>query len=139
MLEDCLIWGRKHTHVELGAEVLAGRQSHSKSGAELGQPRQPQRVKHTSSSTSVPTERHASDNVLAEVSLARGRVWTLPLGAPSLESPPLEAQAAWKGCAGLSVSPVSHVGPSQSRQRHCGGLAGSAGGPDAEQAGRRAG
>lgn len=60
--------GGKHTHVELGAEVLAGRQSHSKSGAELSQPRQPQRVKHTSSSTSVPTERHTSDNMLAEVS-----------------------------------------------------------------------
>lgn len=107
--------------------------------AELGQPRQPQRVKNTSSSTSVPTERHASDNVLAEISLSRGCVWTLALDVPSLGSPPLKAQDAWKGCASLSLSPVSQVGPSQTRQRHCRGLTGSAGSHDAEQAGRRAG
>ena len=36
-----LDWGEKHTHVELGAEVLAGRQSHSKSGLSWANPGSP--------------------------------------------------------------------------------------------------
>lgn len=125
----------KHTHVELGAEVLAGRQSHNKSGlspqANPGSPRVKALLLH-----SVPTERHASDNILAEVSSqgpCLGSHWV-----PSLEAP-LGAQAAWGGmCRPLCLS-CQPRGSSRVQAWRLRGLAGSAGGPDAEQAGRRAG